>query len=231
MDLKQDRLIPTLYGIVSAVHLGLNISHIHPWDTVTKCLLAPTLVLWTLRSPQSLRQFALALTCCFVGDLSLDLSAAPGDLWFLAGMVAFAIGHVNFIAIFKPHVASSRLFAAAPPVTALAIALLYRTWDGLEEDLRIPVCVYAGLLGTTTVTALATGNGTASAGAALFMISDAMILLNVAKDPYTPQPAGVWIMATYAAAIFLLTAGVLNGQYQRTNPLKSKPRSGGRGKR
>ncbi|MGW5347007.1 lysoplasmalogenase family protein, partial [Streptomyces sp. NPDC004050] len=81
-------------------------------------------------------------------------------------------------------------------------------WGDLPADLRIPVACYSLLL-----TAMACRAGVfglrAGVGGALFLLSDSLIASGVAAWPQLPRP-DFWIMATYAAAQYLLTTGALD---------------------
>jgi uncharacterized membrane protein YhhN len=198
---------PVAFAVVAVVHLVLNVTGTSPWDSVTKCLLAPLLAAWVLASGGP-RILVLALAACVLGDLFLELT--PSDTWFLPGMAAFAAAHVCFVAYLVSRGAVDWL-ADRPLVgavyVAVAVALVAWVWGGLEPGLRVPVAVYALLLTTTAVCAWAAGP-VAAVGGLLFLVSDALIALDVAGR-WTPAPEGLWIMLTYALAIGLLVAGSL----------------------
>lgn len=210
---------PLAFVAATVVHLVLNVAGATPWDSVTKCLLAPLLAGWVLAAGGP-RIVALALLFCVVGDLLLELT--PSDTWFLPGMAAFALAHVCFIAFFASRGAVDRL-ADRPLVgaayLAAAVVLVVWLWDGLEPGLRVPVAVYALLLTTTAVCAWASGP-VAATGGLLFLVSDALIALDVAGR-WTPRPEGFWVMLTYALAIGLLTAGVLGSRADARVPARA----------
>src|SRR5690242_17662364 len=109
------------FGVVAVVHLLLVGFDVSPWDTITKCLLAPLLAAWAwqLDGP---RLLVLGLVFCFFGDLFMDL-----DGWFVAGMAAFAAAHICFITLFVQRGALPALresFAGRERWRA-ALAILY----------------------------------------------------------------------------------------------------------
>jgi uncharacterized membrane protein YhhN len=194
------------FGVISVVHLVLNGAGAAPWDSITKCLLAPLLAAWVVeqRGP---RLLVVALAFCFLGDLFLEL-----DDLFVVGMAAFAAAHVAFITVFVQRGALQRLrgrsFVVAVYVAA-AIGLVAWCWGGLAPDLRAPIPVYAALLVGTAVTALAT-DLRAGVGGALFLVSDAIIALSEAgRVDRDSALTGLAVMTLYLLAILLLATAVV----------------------
>ena len=91
------------FALVTAVHLVLNAADATPWDSVSKCLLAPLLIAWVLEQ-HGPRLLVAALAFCFLGDLLLEL-----DDLFVVGMAAFAAAHVCFITFFVQRGAADAL--------------------------------------------------------------------------------------------------------------------------
>ena len=200
------------FAVASVVHLVLNGAGAEPWDSITKCLIAPLLVGWAVeqRAP---RLLVVALTLCFAGDLLLEI-----DGLFIAGMAAFAGAHVAFITLFVRRGALERLMArpliAAVYVVA-AVAMVAWCWGGLEAGLKAPIPVYAALLVGTAATSLAT-DVRAGVGAALFLVSDGIIALSEAGRIDDDAPlTGLAIMTLYLLAIFLLATSIVQRE-QRT---------------
>lgn len=195
------------FGVMTVVHLVLNGAEVEPWDSITKCLLAPLLVAWVIEQ-KGPRLLVAALVFCFFGDLFLEFE----DL-FIVGMAAFALGHICFIRFFISRGAIGQLkrkpWILANYVLA-GIAMIAYGWSGLEDGLKPVVPIYAALLVGTGATSLAT-DIRAGIGGLLFLISDGVILLGEAdridKDAVA---SGLTIMALYIAAIFFLTTGILN---------------------
>lgn len=191
------------FAIVAVAHLILNDLAAAPWDGITKVMLAPILAAWVL-ADHGPRIVVAALLACAFGDLFLIWDAT-----FIVGMAAFAIGHICFIRFFISSGALTGLRRspwALLAYTAAAITLVCFTWPGLG-DLQIPVPIYAAILVCTAATSLAY-NKTAGLGGALFLVSDAMILLGQA-DKWQPEFADIAIMTTYILALLLLTIGII----------------------
>lgn len=200
------------FGVASVVHLALNAAGAEPWDSISKCLVAPLLLGWVVeqRGP---RLLVVALGFCFLGDLFLEI-----DNLFIVGMAAFAAGHIAFITFFVQRGALERL-RARPAILAVyvvaAIGMVAWCWGGLEPGLKPAIPVYAALLVGTAATSLASDTR-AGVGGALFLVSDGIIALSEAGriDP-DATATGLAIMALYILAIFLLTSGILQRE-QRT---------------
>jgi uncharacterized membrane protein YhhN len=194
------------FGAVSLVHLVLNGSGATPWDSITKCLLAPLLVVWVV-AQHGPRLLVVALVFCFLGDLFLEL-----DDLFIVGMAAFAAAHIAFITLFVQRGALERLRARPIVVVAyvvVAIGMVAWCWGGLEAGLKAPIPVYAALLVGTAATSLAT-DVRAGIGAALFLVSDGIIALSEAgRIDKDATLTGLAIMTLYLLAIFLLATSIV----------------------
>ncbi|KAA1395241.1 lysoplasmalogenase [Aeromicrobium ginsengisoli] len=196
------------FGVVSVVHLALNAADATPWDSITKCFIAPLLAAWVLEQ-HGPRLLVAALGFCFLGDLFLEL----GDDLFVVGMAAFAAAHVCFIRFFVLRGALAQL-RAKPWIlvvyVAAAIGLVVWAWSGLEVGLRPIVPVYAALLLGTASTSLAT-DLRAGIGGACFLVSDGIIALGEAdRIDKDATGTGLAIMGLYIVAILLLTTGILS---------------------
>lgn len=193
------------FGAVAFVHLILLGFDIQPFNSISKCFLAPLLIGWVIeqRGP---RLLIAALVGCFFGDLFLEFE----DL-FTVGMAAFAIGHICFITFFVQRGALDRL-KHKPWILiigiAAAIGLISWAWGGLEPGLKPLVPVYALLLLGTAATALATDTR-AGIGGVMFLISDGIIALNEAGRIDDGAITSLAIMILYISAIFFLTTGIV----------------------
>jgi uncharacterized membrane protein YhhN len=131
-----------------------------------------------------------------------------GEVWFLAGLGAFLVAQLTYAVAFWPARADSVLSRPllALPYLAVLVGLLVLLWSDLG-DLRLPVSVYAVVIVTMAV--LATGiNRTVAAGAALFVLSDALIALDTVAGLVQLPAHDFWVMLTYLAAQLLITVGV-----------------------
>jgi len=195
------------FGVIAVVHLVLNGADAGPWDSITKCLLAPLLAAWVIEQ-KGPRALVIALIFCFFGDLFLEL----GDSVFVVGMAAFAGAHITFIRFFVARGAIAQL-RRKPLILIIyvvaAIAMVVYVWTGLDVGLRPVIPIYAALLVGTASTSLAT-DLRAGVGGALFLISDGIIAMGQADRIDNDATAtGLAIMAFYILSIFFLSSGIL----------------------
>jgi uncharacterized membrane protein YhhN len=213
------------FAAIAVLHLVLVGFDVSPWDTVTKCMLAPLLAgwVWSLGGP---RLLVAGLLFCFLGDLFMDFPEA-----FAFGMAAFALAHVCFITLFVQRGAIDALRASAGGTQRwrAGVALLYLVlafgviawaWPGFDPAIRPAVPVYALLLLGTASTAIALDTR-AGLGAGLFVVSDMLISLGAAGRL---DPEATWhrlaVMSLYLLGIFLIAAGVLNRELRTQRLLR-----------
>lgn len=200
----------TAFVTVSILHLAGQLVGEGSLQLVTKPLLMPALLAWFLTATPPTRSrlrilVGVGLTWSWLGDIGLMPS---GEGWFLAGLAAFLIAQLTYSVAFWPSRGDSVL--ARPvrvlPYLAVLAGLLVVLWDHLG-DLRAPVTVYAVVIVGMAV--LATGiNSVVAVGAALFVVSDALIALNSLASIVRLPAHGFWVMSTYLAAQTLIAMGV-----------------------
>ena len=119
--------------------------------------------------------FVAALVLSLIGDVLLML---PRDL-FLPGLVSFLLGHLAYVGGFAAAGldAGTLLLVALPVLVAVAIyaGYLIRNMSETASDMRVPVAVYALVIGSMITCALASGSAVAAVGALLFVLSDGLI--------------------------------------------------------
>ncbi|MEU8880173.1 lysoplasmalogenase [Streptomyces hydrogenans] len=197
----------TLLGafvLAAVVDLGSLLAGADTGHLVAKPLLMPLLAAYaaTRGAP---RLLIAALLFGWGGDVFLLFDA---DWAFLVGMGSFALGHVCYLTLFgrrRTSPALGALYAVALVGTVVAL------WSDLPADLRIPVAGYSLLLTAMAYRASALGV-LAGTGGALFLLSDTLIATGIADWPQLPAP-DFWVMLTYIAAQYLLTAGAFQAMY------------------
>ena len=157
--------------------------------------------------------------CRFVlAGLWLSLLGDVLLLWprqgFVPGLVAFLIAHVLYIVAFTRE----QPFAAQPAVLAvyalIAGTILALLWGTIPPALRIPVAAYVLALTLMAAQSAVIGLGAQGddvrrarglmLGGALFMASDTVLAVNRFALPV--PAAGLWILATYWAAQWLIAS-------------------------
>ena len=138
--------------------------------------------------------FVVALVLSLAGDVLLMLPADD----FVAGLAAFLVGHLCYVAGFWTDGPGAVPLVVALVVVAVAVAPLGARILGAlggQAALRLAVALYMVVISVMLATALAVGNPFAAVGAALFVGSDAMIAWNRFVKPF--RGADVGIMVTY----------------------------------
>lgn len=156
----------------------------------------------------------VALFFGMLGDVML-LGASSGR--FLGGVAMFLVGHLAYIVSFAtlglPHPAWSWA------CLAVLLGMLVVTRDVVPAAYRLgglrvagPVGIYSLVIGAMLVCAWLTGLGLVAAGATIFVVSDSIIGLSLAKLGFGgPKSAGhVVVMVTYHVGQALIAAGVLH---------------------
>ena len=195
------------FGVAAMTHLGLLATEASPWDSVTKCLIAPLLAVWVLeqRGPHLV---VGALMLCFVGDLLTEF-----DDLFVAGLGAFALAQVCFLTYFVRRGALGRVrrMIWVPAVLFVGAAVLLTwTWSGLDPSLRAPVAAYGLLLSATAAAALSV-DLRAGAGALLFLLADGLIAARLAgRLDAGSALLDVAVMVAYSLALFLLATAIVH---------------------
>ncbi|MGW5689546.1 lysoplasmalogenase [Streptomyces asiaticus] len=207
-------VLRALFALLTAVHLGALLVDATTVVHLTKPALMPVLAVWALArgGPWPL---PAALLCGCGGDVLLQIG---GETAFLAGMGCFAAGHLCYLTLFARAGWRWRRTApwAAAGYGAAWLGTVALLWPGLAAQLRLPVAGYSLLLTVMALAALGAGVRT-GLGGALFMLSDTLIAAGLADWPRPPAPQ-FWIMATYIAAQWLLTAGATRDAVPRPAP-------------
>lgn len=180
---------------------------------LTQVLLMPALA-WVLvtstPSPSSrlVRLVLLALALSWLGDTLPRFAPDGSDLGFGLMLGAFLLAQLAYVAAFLPF-ASRSIVRTRPTLLApylLALVLLVAlTADGAGA--LLPAVVLYGLA-IVAMAVLATGiDQVATAGAIIFLISDALIALRAFAGLELPLH-GVWVMLTYVLGQAFLVAAV-----------------------
>lgn len=207
-------MIWELTGAAAAVYWALSLTDGHSYfRSAVKGLAVFPLVFLALGA--GLPLMALALALCSLGDVILS---RPGTGAFLGGLIAFALGHLAWIAVFFIHLAPD----PGQLTTPLALALLgglgilavvmARVLLPNAGDLRLPVAVYIGVIIAMGITGLMTAEALIVLGALAFSASDSLLGLQTfvwARGTRPERLANGLIWPLYWGAIVLLSLGTL----------------------
>jgi uncharacterized membrane protein YhhN len=153
-----------------------------------------------------------ALALGLLGDVGLMLSKGHSDPPFIAGLVAFMLGHVAYIVAFtRLGVHGVDLVAGGLIVAGIAGLAVPAVLRGAARTSGPPfalvVAGYAGVLASMTVLGVGTACIPIAVGTVLFLISDTLI----ARERFVRQLplGGLLIIVTYHLAQFLILIGFL----------------------
>lgn len=185
------------------------------WKTVTKvAAIVPLVVFAAMQGGLGL--LLLALVLCLAGDFFLSLK---GDAAFLAGVGAFALGHVAYIALFLTHPLAEPAVIGQMPFVLVAVALLgtaaivapilFRGAGPLRFAVLgyVPMIVGMGIAGL----GFALQMPLVSIGALLFVASDLVLGLEMfvlKSGTWAARLAPFWVWATYWSAQVLIVLGL-----------------------
>jgi uncharacterized membrane protein YhhN len=158
--------------------------------------------------------FLLGLVLGLCGDILLML---PKDIWFLAGLGSFLLGHVAYIIGFFSRGIVDPWWAAIMlliPVVGIIILALRPIMKVTEKEMKASVLAYGIVIGTMLWSAIAlffksAWNPTAAilavTGASLFVTSDTML----AVWKFMKKNTEFWPMVTYHLAQMAIAAAVI----------------------
>lgn len=162
-----------------------------------------------------------ALALGSVGDFFLS---REGDRAFLFGLVAFAAAHLAYVVLFLSHpVFDARLLIDPPRAVAAVVLGLFAAgmarllWPRTGA-LRLPVMAYLVIICAMGLAALGLPltqpAGIALIGAALFILSDAVLSLELFVLPATHAarrvtPFVIWSTYWLAQAVFLMAFALI----------------------
>ncbi|WP_243042071.1 lysoplasmalogenase [Dyella sedimenti] len=206
-------------AIVGAILAGPDAADGWRWLHWACKPLATLLILytaWRAAPPISVdyrRWMVAGMTFSLAGDIFLML---PADT-FVAGLVAFLLGHLCFLRALLVGTRFTARSLALLACLAYGAINLWALWPSLPDALHLPVVVYVAVLasmaGQATARAwrhvhdaLAKPARWAAVGALLFMLSDTLLAWN--RFRLAIPLSALWILATYYAALWCLARSV-----------------------
>ncbi len=172
-------------------------------------LIVVILLAWLLRadSVDYGRFLLIGLVLCLVGDVIL---LGTSDRHFLAGLIAFLMGHLCYLAAFRrvpgePPI----LWGVLAVVTVAAVVMATRIVPILRESWRdgLPPLAYTVIVSAMAALAWATGLPWVGVGATLFLASDALIAYD--RFVRSVSAAPLVIHVTYHLGQLLIVLGML----------------------
>lgn len=189
----------------------------HRWRRLTKPLLMPVLAASlarrTTRDDPTTRLTLAAQAMSWAGDVAL---MEPGRTRLLTGVGSFFGAHLAYVAAFRTRGAVG-LLTTPRSQAVLAAGSLIAFGNAVQAGrrdpaLRLPIATYGSALGAMAASAAllpeGVGNRRIQAGAALFLLSDSLLGLQMFLR-HEPSPAlEAAVMATYTSGQWLISEGV-----------------------
>ncbi len=170
------------------------------------------------------KRIGLGLIFGLFGDVFL-LFDHLNELFFIFGLASFLIGHIFYISAFYLDYSLNKTVYKAQSKNAIlgysffAVIFCAGLWTHLG-NMKIPVIIYAiviSLMGIMAVNRYGRVNSLSYKltlyGSLLFVLSDSVLAID--RFVYTFKGAGIIIMATYMAAQYLITLGVLERKMKK----------------
>lgn len=166
-----------------------------------------------------------ALIFSWGGD-TLLLFTFRSENFFIAGLVSFLIAHIFYLLFFKRVKKQNRPGRPWNPLVVFLVlvyvgVLFYILKPG-TGPLKVPVLVYASVLGAMLLTAIHAFHFPAQlagafcvTGALLFVVSDSLLALDKFYSPFKAAP--LLVMTTYSLAQLLLVTGSRKYLQSRNN--------------
>lgn len=216
MKIKQ--ILLSAFIIVLIIHCICIYAELDTWRSVTKLLLVPLLMTHLLLQ-QSVFNWKIrpvyGLFFSFLGDALL---IGEGASFFLSGMIAFVLAHLNysyfFLQLHPVKKETKQVFIMSLILMLLFSSAVYVFLDGYLGSYQVPVLFY--MLFISLMASLAIHTVTHKPlkfiavkyfipGAVLFVISDAILALNLFR--FHEKGLEIAVMLTYGFAQFFLTKG------------------------
>ncbi|MBA4852742.1 lysoplasmalogenase [Emticicia sp. BO119] len=181
---------------------------------ITKPLLMITLGFFYFKHTQTTfntrdKIVLLALLFSCLGDTFL-MFQKQNQLFFLLGLGSFLLAQVCYVILFQQE-GESRHFRWLPFISYSCL-LLFFLLNKLPSDFKIPIIIYSVVITLMGIRASERKVSDKSyqlvlIGAIIFILSDSLIALS--KFVVNIPLSGLWIMATYVVAQYMIIQGLL----------------------
>lgn len=205
------------YFALGIINIASGILDIEWLSFVSKPLLMISLFFFyfqkvkqNLNTSDKIMLISLIFSC--LGDTFL-MFQGKNSQFFLLGLGSFLLAQLAYCLVFSKE--GKRNFFKRTPFVIYSITLFYFLKANIPKDFLLPIIVYT--LAITWMGSQAVERQTNQKsyqfvliGAILFIISDSLIAIN--KFAFSIPLSGLWVMATYIAAQYLIVEGVLLGR-------------------
>lgn len=215
--MRTEKTFTNLYLVIVVLNLVALVFESEFLRYLVKPLIMLWLLGWAMVTPDRRKVarksiFLIGLIMACLGDVFLMFSG-----YFLAGLASFCIMQITYIIVFWPEIEFKRPFLGGKVggMLIVLVTLMYLILPSVTDPvLKTAVAVYAFVITTMTLGAFLRKRGVSQnsyrwvgVGAVLFLISDTLIAYGKFVAPIAY--AGIWIMATYMAAQYMIVRGML----------------------
>jgi hypothetical protein len=231
MKKRLPQIIIILFFLTLFVHLYAIVAQMPTIRIISKCLLLPLLIIYlTVSTPNTTAINKMALLALFFSWLGDVVLLGEGN-YFVLGMLAFNMTHVQNGKLFL-RLHPIRFLGATWIGLGLALGTISLVYYFLQYSLGtflIPVVVYMVFISAVWVLCFNLTNQPKYKAAAisffipgmfLFVLSDGILAFNKFLL-HQPERWDIWVMLTYALAQWLLTEGyisLVNGTREESTP-------------
>lgn len=219
------------FGLIALLVLFIEILDVAEVRLFIKPLICVFLLAYLISRTRLYGSFSklifIGLLFSLAGDIAL-LFAGKSSSFFLAGLGAFLVAHLFYCAAFfrdyKYNPQASRKYGNIMLLVMGIFTISFYLWiRSYLSGMEIPVMAYMFVISLMAILAGYRYERVnlfsfrlIFTGAVFFIISDSLLAINKFAMPF--QYAGVFIMATYMLAQYLITMGAL----ERIVPLKKE---------
>jgi uncharacterized membrane protein YhhN len=209
-----------IFFLVATAEILIQVLNLQEYNLFIKPLIVPSLALFYFQNVINRNKlFVLALFFCWAGDVFL-LFDRVNELYFMGGLGSFLIAHILLIFLYGSMKLNQGSGLSGPqkarvsfPIILAGTGLIVILYPGLGP-LKIPVIIYALALMIMVLQSVYRYGFTSAqsfwnvvAGALLFMFSDSVLAINKFLQPVAN--AGIFVIATYMAALYFIVQGVI----------------------
>lgn len=219
------------FGFIAILYLiieGFDISQARIVVKPLICLVLAGYLLSNTRLGGNFNKLVFAgLLLSLIGDVAL-IFAGTGGTFFLIGLGAFLCAHILYATAFfrdyKYNPDASKTLGHVMIVVMAVFTLGFYFWlEPYLKEMKVPVMAYMLMISIMMIAAAYRYERVNEvsfqlifAGAFFFIISDSLLAINMFVQPFIYS--GIFIMATYMIAQYLITMGTLG----RVVSVKSK---------
>jgi len=198
-------------GIINISSSMLNIEWL---NYVSKPLLMISLIFFFFQKVKqnigtSDKTMLVSLIFSCLGDTFL-MFQGKNPQFFLLGLGSFLVAQLAYCLVFNKE--GKRNFLKRIPFAIYSTSLFFYLKPNISKDFSLPIIIYTLAISWMGIQAAERQTNQKSyrfvlTGAILFIISDSLIAIN--KFAFSIPLSGLWVMATYIAAQYLIVEGVL----------------------